>query len=53
MGCQYFNADWSLPNLNNRPLSETEKLKHKLIMESSRLSKQDRVNKVLDNLGIK
>ncbi len=28
--CQYFAADWSLPSLNNRPLTETEKIREEI-----------------------
>jgi hypothetical protein len=28
--CQYFDADWSLPDLSNEPLSPTEELKLKI-----------------------
>ena len=29
--CQYFKPDWDLPDLNNRPMSEVELLKKRLI----------------------
>ena len=27
IGCQYFDADWNLPNLNNEPPNETKKMR--------------------------
>ena len=34
MGCCYFNADWSLPSLNNCPETEAEIVRAKLLKES-------------------
>lgn len=30
-GCQYFMAEWHLPNLNNEPLDETDKERAKIL----------------------
>ncbi len=40
MGCRYFNADWSLPDLNNRPLTEAEVERSRLLKLRSGLKQQ-------------
>jgi len=31
MGCCYFDADWSLPNLSNKPLTNAEEKRRELL----------------------
>ncbi len=35
MGCQYFDADWKLPDLNNRPPTEAELVRERLKNEQA------------------
>jgi hypothetical protein len=38
IGCCYFKPDWSLPNLNNKPPTEMELIKEKMLeIENERI----------------
>ena len=38
MGCQYFNANWDLPNLSNKPMNEADKVRADLIYKHRKAS---------------
>jgi len=53
MGCRYFNAEWELPDLNNRPLTLAEEWRENLLTEhiNARMeANPETVYKAWDNL---